>query len=139
MSNITNEPAFRDRLGGDLRLRPDSPCIDTGDDSVVQAGWLDLDGQPHILGNHVDMGAYEFSGAFVVDGLNPPGFRADGVFGFEFFALPGVRYVIEYRTTLSATGAVWQVLTNLTGSGGNAPVLDPGAAGPQRFYRAHTE
>jgi hypothetical protein len=55
---------------GDLRLQPDSPCIDSGDNSVVTAdnGFLmdstnsfiiDLDGNARIVGTAVDMGAFE--------------------------------------------------------------------------------
>jgi hypothetical protein len=58
--NISAEPLFVNRSGGDLRLLPNSPCIDAGNDSIVQPAWLDLDGNPRIMGAHVDMGAYEF-------------------------------------------------------------------------------
>ncbi len=49
---------------GDLRLLPDSPAIDAGDDAwAVDAEGnplvVDLDGNPRIIGQHVDMGAYE--------------------------------------------------------------------------------
>jgi hypothetical protein len=58
--NITNAPAFVNRSTGNLRLQASSPCINAGDDSVIQPGWLDRDGKPRIVGAHVDMGAYEF-------------------------------------------------------------------------------
>ena len=71
--NISANPMFVTPPGGDVRLLPDSPCIDAGNDSIVQPQWVDLDGNPRIMGPHVDMGAYEFRGdtnrpAFV--GLN---------------------------------------------------------------------
>jgi len=52
---------------GDLHLLPGSPCIDTGDNSVVDPNSTDLDGNPRIVdGNSdkiaiVDMGPYEFA------------------------------------------------------------------------------
>jgi hypothetical protein len=56
--NISVDPLFLNPTK-DFHLRGDSPCLDTGDDTLIQADWLDLDGQPRILGAPVDMGAYE--------------------------------------------------------------------------------
>jgi hypothetical protein len=44
---------------GDLHLQPGSPCIDVGDNSAVTVP-TDLDGNPRIVNDVVDMGAYEF-------------------------------------------------------------------------------
>jgi len=47
-------------VNGDYRLRPDSPCINTGDPNyVVEPNETDLDGKPRVMGSRVDMGAYE--------------------------------------------------------------------------------
>ncbi len=62
--NISEDPLWVDYVNGDFRLRTGSPCLDTGsDDSVV--GETDLNGQPRIQGDAVDMGACEG----VVDGI----------------------------------------------------------------------
>ena len=46
---------------GDYRLRPDSPCINAGDPTVVaEPGMHDLDGHARVLCGRVDMGPYEF-------------------------------------------------------------------------------
>lgn len=58
--NISLNPLFADRPGGDFRLAAASPCVDTGDDAFVKAGETDLDGKPRILGARVDMGCYEY-------------------------------------------------------------------------------
>jgi len=55
-------------IDGDYHLLPDSPCIGVGDNAAVLPSVLtDLDGNPRIVGNTVDMGAYEFSGLIYVD------------------------------------------------------------------------
>jgi len=53
--NIDADPMFADAEG---RLLPGSPCIDAGDNSVVEVT-TDLDGDPRIQGACVDMGAFE--------------------------------------------------------------------------------
>jgi len=73
--NIDADPLFVDADGADnapgteddnLRLTAGSPCIDAGDNSVVDANSTDLDGNSRILDGDgdgeaiVDMGAYEF-------------------------------------------------------------------------------
>jgi len=59
-----------DAANGDYRLQENSPCINKGNNAYVT--WdFDLDGNPRIWDNTVDMGAYEF-GEFWVgakDGL----------------------------------------------------------------------
>jgi len=56
------DPMFVDAAAHDLRLSPDSPCIDAGDPDFVPAGGgVDLDGRPRVLCGIVDMGAYETS------------------------------------------------------------------------------
>ncbi|HUS72104.1 MAG TPA: right-handed parallel beta-helix repeat-containing protein [Sedimentisphaerales bacterium] len=83
-NNIGDAPLFVDADGTDnvagteddnLRLSFGSPCIDAGDNTAVPPSVLtDLDGNPRIRGDAVDMGAYEFQGPFNryyhVDGVN---------------------------------------------------------------------
>ncbi|MHC4675157.1 MAG: S8 family serine peptidase [Planctomycetota bacterium] len=66
--NIDADPLFIDADGADntlgteddnLRLLAGSPCIDAGDNSIVEPNSTDLDGNPRITNGIVDMGAYE--------------------------------------------------------------------------------
>ncbi|MHC4088193.1 MAG: right-handed parallel beta-helix repeat-containing protein, partial [Planctomycetota bacterium] len=67
--NIDTNPLFWNANGVDdilsteddnLRLLPGSPCLDAGDNSAVSSSVLtDLDGDPRIKNDTVDMGAYE--------------------------------------------------------------------------------
>ncbi len=68
--NIRVDPGFAGAAYRNLHLRPDSPCRDAGDDSVVQAGWLDMDGQARIQGGRVDIGADESDGTVWPTGPN---------------------------------------------------------------------
>jgi hypothetical protein len=59
LRNITNPPLFVNLAGGNLRLQPNSPCINGGKNDYTSS-LTDLDGNPRIKGGTVDMGAYEF-------------------------------------------------------------------------------
>ena len=52
-------PLFTDAANGDYTLAANSQALDVGDDSVVKDGDLDLAGYARIVGEHVDLGAYE--------------------------------------------------------------------------------
>ncbi len=61
--NISAEPRLAGPAYGNNHIQLDSPCVDAGDDGIVQAGWSDVDGQMRISGDHVDIGADESDGA----------------------------------------------------------------------------
>jgi hypothetical protein len=56
---ITNPPQFVSPETGDYRLQASSPCVNTGTNAYAP-GAFDLDGNPRIVGERVDIGAYEF-------------------------------------------------------------------------------
>ena len=59
-NNIDADPLFVQPGADDLRLAFGSPCLDVGDNSALP-DWVetDLAGNPRIINNIVDMGAYE--------------------------------------------------------------------------------
>ena len=73
-SNIDEDPLFEDAANGDLHPTTDSPCINTGDNGALPLDLTDLDGDSdteetipldrdgndRIVGDIVDMGAYEY-------------------------------------------------------------------------------
>ena len=68
-ANIDTDPLFVDPNGPDniigtqddnLHISAGSPCIDAGDNSAVWPSVVaDIDGNPRIINDNVDMGAYE--------------------------------------------------------------------------------
>jgi hypothetical protein len=58
LGNFTNEPAFLNVAAGDYHLQAASPCINAGKNAYV-TGPVDLDGNPRIAADTVDLGAYE--------------------------------------------------------------------------------
>jgi len=57
--NITNHPLFVDFAGGNYRLSPNSPCMNTGTNQSWMTNGIDMDGCARIRYGRVDMGAYE--------------------------------------------------------------------------------
>lgn len=57
-STTTNEPGFVDYLNGNYRLASNSPCINAGSPNPTFA--TDLDGNPRVVDQLVDIGAYEY-------------------------------------------------------------------------------
>jgi predicted outer membrane repeat protein len=68
--NIDADPLFMNAVIGDLTLRADSPCIDTG--TAAGAPALDILGIARPQGMGYDMGAYEYIAPVVVEGEGEP-------------------------------------------------------------------
>jgi hypothetical protein len=61
INNLDTDPLFESSAQGNFRLTNVSPCIDAGmpDTTGLMIPETDLDGELRIVGNHIDMGAYE--------------------------------------------------------------------------------
>ncbi len=81
---ITDEPLFVDLAAGDLRLQPNSPCINSGRNDAI-TGASDLGGLPRVTNGTVDLGAYEYQGrgsCISYSWLQRYGFASDGSLDF---------------------------------------------------------
>jgi len=72
---------------GNYHLLPVSPCIDAGDNaSVPLVSIVDIDDEPRIFNDTVDMGADEFV-------TNPADFNIDGIVGFNDLVVLAVEWL----------------------------------------------
>ena len=60
IGDISEDPEFVNLNSDNFHIISSSPCIDAGDNNVIQSDWLDIDGQQRIYGTNVDIGADEF-------------------------------------------------------------------------------
>jgi len=100
--NISVDPEFAGAGYGNVHIQPDSPCRDAGDDTVVPAGRLDMDGEPRIQNGRVDIGADESDGTVWTEG--PPSVvrvRPDG-----HDANDGSDWMLAKRTVQAGIDAV---------------------------------
>lgn len=56
LGNIADNPGFK---SDSYHLQSGSPCIDAGDPDCDYTGQVDIDGEPRVMGQHVDIGSDE--------------------------------------------------------------------------------
>ncbi|HMQ61394.1 MAG TPA: choice-of-anchor Q domain-containing protein [Flavilitoribacter sp.] len=112
-------PRFVDPANGDFRVSACSPAIDAGSDADSQPYAHDLSGNPRMLGDHTDMGAFERAAFAAGIESSTPASCTDAADGAVAFSLNGD----------APYNIAWQDATGQTGSGtsGLAP-------GEYRFF-----
>lgn len=79
-TNIDNDPNFLSMWGHPYQIADGSPCIDAGTlanlPDFIELPETDLAGNPRIVGESIDMGAYEWNSTIV--GFNDMGFGPKG-------------------------------------------------------------
>jgi hypothetical protein len=118
----------------DFHISAGSPCIDAGDDSIIEAGWLDLDGQTRRAGAHVDIGADEF-GSGMPFFLTLLGTQDTGHTRLRLTGEVGRVYLFQSSPDLTK----WTTVTTNQATNATLDVSDPTPAElAPRFYRALT-
>ena len=117
-TDLSVDPSFADRAGGDYHLVFGSPCIDAGSNGAVAAGELDRDGSPRMRDGNadgaavVDIGAYESTDDR--DGDGAPDFADCAPLDATVWAVPidvGDVVIAADKTHLS-----WRSLATLAGT-----------------------
>ncbi len=122
---LTAPPLFLDSTNADFRLSYGSPCINSGDNGILQAGETDLAGAVRPIHAIVDMGAHEFFGTPGVPILQPPSdIRAHQVTA-EWQAPADQVRVIHFRIAISNLALAGPCLETLV----EAPALSGVATG----------
>lgn len=123
---FTNPPLFTSVDSRDLHLQPFSPCRNAGNNSFI-AQTKDLDGNPRISGNAVDMGAYEasFAGTIRYVSLNSP--IPNAPYTNWMTAARNIQDAIDVSTAgdfISVSNGVYQVGERAFGNVTNRVVID---------------
>lgn len=58
-NNLSQDPEFVDAANGDFHLTSSSPAFDAGDNAAISGTTVDIEGNPRIENNVVNIGAYE--------------------------------------------------------------------------------
>lgn len=108
--NIDIDPMFLDETGGDLRLFPESFAVDAGvDDSIPEGVVTDLGGNPRIVNEGVDIGAYESQATCPPDSVlyvdaDATGGNAGSSWADAFTKL---QYALDWAAVCSGVTQVW--------------------------------
>jgi hypothetical protein len=108
INTITNAPIFVDLSGADFHLQSNSPCINSGYTASVTT-IADVDGNPRIVGNAVDVGAYEFqssSSLLSYAWAQQNGLPTDGSADFTDADSDGMNNYGEWRSDTTPTNAL---------------------------------
>jgi hypothetical protein len=138
VGNFVHDPLFVDRTIANYRLRPESPCVNAGNNSSAQ-GATDLDGNPRIYGTTVDLGCYESqvphtpTAPFIL--TQPAGQTVNAGLNAFFSVTADGDYPLAYQwrfngIEITSATNTWVVVTNVQlPNAGNYSVLISNQAG----------
>jgi len=126
--NTAADPVFDDSVGGDYHLRAFSPCIDAGTNDSWAVNTTDLDGNPRIFNQRVDMGCYESSISARNLRVTPQGVAVD------WSAIAGATCQMQSCTNLFQGS--WNNVANITVfTNRSGTILDTTPPSRSAYYR----
>ncbi|HEY3268170.1 MAG TPA: right-handed parallel beta-helix repeat-containing protein [Armatimonadota bacterium] len=105
--NVRVDPKLADLPRGNVHIIPTSPLRDAGEDSVVQIGDVDLDGQARKQGAHVDIGADESNGAAYIVPAFVVRVKTDGDDSADGLTWATAKKTVQAAVNVAAGGEVW--------------------------------
>jgi len=127
------KPLFTNAAKGDYRLSENSQAIDKGKNAFVPA-WLttDLAGNSRIINGTVDIGAYEYDGAFAPANFRSISQTANSV-TLEWTAQDNLTgYTLEYK---KSTDSKWTTWTPAPGSSASSATITDLTANTAYIFR----
>jgi len=117
---IGSNPLFVDIDAGDYRLQIASACVDIGLDAEWMSAEVDFGGTPRVLGQSVDIGAYEYvpvSRQLIIDG-SPTHFGTAEPLGYGTYSVMELTTVTNrIAIPVVETGGIRYVCSGWVGSG----------------------
>lgn len=128
---ISADPLFVNPAAGDFHLQTASPCRDTGTNETWMTGAMDLDGNPRIAGDIVDMGAFENVRAGVV--APPLVIRLSGA--NVVLTWPANASGFTLQSSINPSSGNWSNITGGINTSGTNYVFTNAVSGEASFFR----
>ena len=128
-NSLSSDPLFVNLESRNLRLQPTSPCVDAGLNAYASAS-PDLDGHPRIVGERVDIGAYEFQ-----DSQPPLGIAQFGGGIRLYWPLWASDFSLQEIEAIPLSPGGWSNLTVYPSTTNNENSVFQPLNGELRYYR----
>ena len=137
--NINTDPLFADAANGDFHLKPDSPCIDEGNNGAAGVPDTDFEGDQRIVDGDndgtptVDMGADEVT-EFILE-VGPSGYPYTTIRAAIDDAVDGAVVLVHDGTYVENINFSGKAITIRSENGAGSAIIDGNANGSVISFR----